>query len=225
MRIGQAALLGLASALSGCNGARYPGEETVTVVSLAQIDCSDCGDRIAADLRLRPGVYRATFHRGRAEIEVVASPSFDVLTEAKRLAAERGFEALLGAGRGRYIAGRTFPEGADVTLVARNGEDIPDIGAILGKGKLNVVEFSATWCRPCRAVDDHMAGLLSARRDIAYRRLEIGDWDTPLARRYLRDVPRLPYVIVFDAEGRPVRAVAGLDLPALDRAIEKATKR
>jgi hypothetical protein len=70
-----------------------------------------------------------------------------------------------------------------------------------------------------------MAGLLSARRDLAYRRLEIGDWDSPLARRYLREVPHLPYVIVFDAERRPVRAVAGLDLPALDRAIETATRR
>ena len=66
--------------------------------------------------------------------------------------------------------------------------------------------------------------LFANRQDLAYRRLEIGDWDTPLARHYLANVPQLPYVIVYDKRGKPMDRITGLDLARLDRAIDTANK-
>jgi thiol-disulfide isomerase/thioredoxin len=217
----RAALLWLGLSVAACGGPQVPSDAKSTVISLAKIDCAECGDEIVGDLRQRPGVYDAKFDKRKAEITVVASPSFDVYTEVKRLAANEGFEALLGRGKGVYLGWAEFPEGADVATVVRDGVDVPQLESVLVKGKVTVVDFSATWCSPCRKVDAHMVGVLGARKDVAYRRLEIGDWDTPLARRYLQGVPSLPHVIVYGPDGQKVEAITGLDLPRLDAAIAR----
>ena len=217
--------LGLAAVLlaTACGGAQVPSDARTTVVSLQKIDCADCGTEIIEDMRKRPGVYDAKFDRRRAEIIVVASPSFDVFTTVKNLAANEGFEAMLGAGQGKYLEGARFPEGADMKTVVKDGVDVPDLAPILAKGKITVVDFSALWCEPCRKVDEHMAKVLTDRADVAYRRLEIGDWDTPLAKRYLKNASALPHVIVYGASGEKVGEISGLDLAALDVAIAKGT--
>jgi thiol:disulfide interchange protein len=186
------------------------------------IDCSDCGDEIVSELRQQPGVYQATFDRSHAEIVVLASPSFDVFTAARKLAAARGFNAILGEGHGAYVENPTFPANADVQSVAQ-GTDVASLDALVAKGKVTVIDFSAGWCGPCRQVDRHMAEVLAKRTDIAYRRLDVGDWDSPLARRYLKSVGQLPYVIVYDAKGARIKELSGLDLAGLDAALAATT--
>lgn len=215
----------LSLALVACGAPEpIPADAIRTVVSLDKIDCADCGDQMVADLRERPGVYQASFNRRTAEITVVVSRSFDVFTAVKQLASVEGFVAVLGAGKGRYLDWAAFPPGADVQTVARSGEDVPDLRPHLAAGKVTVVDFSAMWCEPCRKLDDHMAKLLTVRSDVAYRKLDIGDWDTPLAQRYLRSVPALPYVLVFGADGVKVGEIAGLDLARVDQAIARASQ-
>jgi thiol-disulfide isomerase/thioredoxin len=192
-----------------------------TVVSLRKIDCASCGDEIVSDLRARPGVYTAKFDRRRAEIRVTASPTFDVFVTVKQLAANEGFEAILGGGKGLYLEWAKFPEGADVQTISKNGDDVPSLAPYLAPGKVTVVDFSAIWCEPCRKVDEHMAQVLSRRGDIAYRKFDIGDWDTPLAQRYLKSVPQLPYVIVYGVDGEQVDAISGVSTSRLDAAIAR----
>ena len=215
----------LSLALASCGAPEtIPADAIRTVVSLDKIDCADCGDQMVADLRERPGVYQASFNKRTAEITVVASRSFDVFTTVKQLATVEGFEVLMGGGKGRYLDWSAFPPGADVETVAKSGEDVPDLKPYLAAGKVTVVDFSAIWCEPCRKLDEHMVKVLTARQDVAYRKLDIGDWDTPLAKRYLKSVPALPYVIVFGADGARVGEIAGLDLERVDKAIAKGSK-
>ncbi|MEP7121908.1 MAG: thioredoxin family protein [Byssovorax sp.] len=207
-------------AVAGCGGAKaIPADAQTAVVSLDRIDCADCGEQIVADLRERPGIYSASFDKQKAEVRVVASASFDVLTAVKQLAAHEGFQAILGAGQGHYLDGPAFPPTADFKVITRGGAQVPEIATLPVKGKFTVIDFSATWCRPCRQIDEHMAAVLGARSDIAYRKLEIGDWDTPLAQRYLKGVAQLPYVIVYDAAGARVKEIVGVDLASLDAAL------
>jgi thiol-disulfide isomerase/thioredoxin len=226
----RSALLALACAAAlaaaSCGGGQtIPADARKTVVSLTKIDCAECGDQIVEDLRKRPGVYEATFDKRKAEVTVIASPTFDVFTPVRQLASVQGFGAVLGAGKGKYLDWSSFPEGADVKTVATNGEDVPDLKLVLAAGKVTVVDFSAIWCEPCRKLDEHMAKILGARQDVAYRKLDVGDWDTPLAQRYLKNVPALPFVIVYGASGAKVQEIAGLDLGRLDAAIAKASKQ
>lgn len=212
----------LVLALAACGGQQIPEGAGTTVISLQKIDCAECGHEIVADLRQRPGVYDAKFDRRRAEIRVTASRSFDVYRTVKQLAANEGFEALLGGGKGLYLDWSKFPEGADVKTIARGGQDVPDLATHLVRGKVTVIDFSAIWCEPCRKVDEHMAQVLARRSDIAYRKLDIGDWDTPLAQRYLRAVPQLPYMIVYSGAGEQIDAISGLETARLDAAIDRA---
>jgi thiol-disulfide isomerase/thioredoxin len=123
-----------------------------------------------------------------------------------------------------YLDWTRFPEGADAQTIARNGEDVPELRPYLVKGKVTLVDFSAVWCMPCRKVDEHVARVLGGRKDVAYREFDIGDWDSPLARRYLRSVPRLPYVIVDGVNGATVDAISGVATDRLDAAIERGAR-
>jgi thiol-disulfide isomerase/thioredoxin len=115
--------------------------------------------------------------------------------------------------------------GADLVELSKQGEDVPSLEGHAVAGKVTVFDFYAVWCAPCRKVDAHLFPLLAERGDLAIRKLNVVSWETPLAARHLKNVPSLPYVIVYGKDGRRVAAVAGLDLAALDRAIAEASRR
>jgi len=110
-------------------------------------------------------------------------------------------------------------ETADVATIAKAGEDVPDLDLVAVKGKVTVFDFYADWCAACREVDLYVYKQLNARSDLALRKLNVVDWDTPLAKRYLANVSSLPFVVVYGKNGREVWRIQGLSLEKLDEAI------
>jgi thiol-disulfide isomerase/thioredoxin len=188
---------------------------------LFDIDCAACADKVVAELHKEGTVYQTSFDKKRVVLQVVADPA---VTDERILSAVRraGFRAQIGDGGGSYQPEAKAPAGADVSEPVVDGRDVPDLARMVALGKVTIIDFFADWCGPCRDVDRHVKGLLGTRTDLAYRRLDVVDWDTPLAAHYLRGVPSLPYVIVYGADGRQVDAIAGLDLPRLDAALARA---
>jgi thiol-disulfide isomerase/thioredoxin len=225
LRIVFGTVLALALAVASCKSSGgVPDNAKTTVVSLRDLDCAACGEDLAKAVIESGGVHKTAFDKQRAELTVVADPNVDVLALATRKRpADEKWQVVLGAGKGGYLAWQKAPQGADVEEVARNGEDVPDLAAHLAKGKVTVVDFSAKWCEPCRELDAHVMKLVGQRTDVAYRKLDVGDWDTPLGTRYLKGIKELPYVLVFDKTGRQVEAISGLDLVRFDKAIAKAS--
>jgi thiol-disulfide isomerase/thioredoxin len=119
----------------------------------------------------------------------------------------------------------SIPAGADYKRLSNAGEDVPSLEPHAVRGKITVFDFYADWCAPCRQVDEHILGLMKQRDDIAYRRLNLGGWETPLARRYMANVQSLPYILVYDKNGRRLRDVTGLDLGKLDQVLAEAGAR
>jgi len=115
--------------------------------------------------------------------------------------------------------------GADLVKLSHQGEDVPELAPHAVPGKVTVFDFYADWCPPCRKVDAHMFSLLNARADIAYRKLNVVSWDSPLARRHLGQVENLPYLVVYGKDGKLVRTVKGFDLAALDAALAEGGAR
>jgi thiol-disulfide isomerase/thioredoxin len=118
-----------------------------------------------------------------------------------------------------------LPPGADLVELSKEGEDVRSLDAHAVAGKVTLFDFYAVWCAPCRKIDAHVFALLGRRTDIAVRKLNVVSWETPLAARYLADVPSLPFVVVYGKDGKRLRTVAGLDLDALDKAIAEAGAR
>ncbi len=118
-----------------------------------------------------------------------------------------------------------LPAGADLREISKQGEDVAKLEDHLAPGKVTLFDFYAVWCGPCRKIDAHVFPLLGHGKDLAIRKLNVVDWESPITARYLKDQPSLPYVLVYGRKGRRVAAIAGLDLEALDRAIAEGRRQ
>jgi thiol-disulfide isomerase/thioredoxin len=117
-----------------------------------------------------------------------------------------------------------LPAGADVAWLSNEGEDVPSLAEHLPPGKVTIVDFYADWCAPCRKIDAHVYQLLQQRTDLAVRKVNVVSWETPVAKRYLVNVPSLPHLVVHGRDGKPVKTISGFDLTALDQAIQEASR-
>lgn len=218
----RSSLFALVLLVSAC-GATQPAlrNPSDVVLSLQDITCQSCGATVTELLEETPGVARVYFDKQKAEVAVHFDAARVLPGDMLRRIKTAGFHVVTGPGQGKYAPATAFPAGSDVQWLARGGTDV-DVEAKVVPGKVTVVDFGATWCGPCRDVDKAMLQLLPNEPDVALRKVDVGDWDTPVAKHYLADVPSLPYVLVFSKQGKRLAAIAGLDLPKLLAAIQLA---
>lgn len=115
---------------------------------------------------------------------------------------------------------------ADVAWLSRGGEDVPELDAHAVKGKVTVFDFYAEWCNACRKVDGHVyRRLADGDAALAYRKLNIGEWESPLGKRYLSTVESLPFLVVYGRDGKRFATLTGADLAKLDRTLADAARR
>jgi thiol-disulfide isomerase/thioredoxin len=119
-----------------------------------------------------------------------------------------------------------LPENADIAWLSRTGEDVPSLDVHAVPGKVTVFDFYAEWCAACRKVDGHVYKRIAGGDPaLAYRKLNIVEWESAIGQRYVRDVPSLPFVIIYGRDGKRFTTLHGADLVALDRAIAEAQGR
>jgi thiol-disulfide isomerase/thioredoxin len=109
--------------------------------------------------------------------------------------------------------------GLDLTEWATHGEsvELPPVA-----GKITVYDFWAPWCVPCKEVDRGLNGLArNSGTRLAVRKVNIVDWDSPAAARWLMPGKfSLPHLVVYRAGG--TLAFARSDDPAaLIRAVRE----
>ena len=109
-----------------------------------------------------------------------------------------------------------LPEGADFAWLGDKGADVPDLAPHAVPGKFTVFEFYADWCAACRKIDLEMHKRLARGDAVAFRKLNVGGWDSPLAQRWLKDAAELPLVVVYGPDGAERARFTGVKLDALD---------
>lgn len=225
IRVLCASMLAATAPACGHNGASpaatVPADARTTTLSIFGMDCEEDPPIVVAELRKESGVYDAQFDKKRVVVRVVANAS----VSPERLVAavaRTPFKAEISEKGGAWAPAPTFPPGADVDVSVKDGSDIANVDSLAVKGKVTVVDFYGDWCKPCRQVDEHMRSVLASQSDVAYRKLNIIDWDSALAKHYMAKVPELPYVIVYGKSGARIAAITGLHIDQLDAGIAKA---
>lgn len=111
-----------------------------------------------------------------------------------------------------------YPPGADLAVLTKDGSAVGGLEKHRVEGKYTVFDIYAEWCGPCRLVDDRLREIVAARSDVAVRKLNVVDFDTPLARELGPSFEALPYVVVFSPRGKRAD-IQGLDFEKLDKTL------
>jgi thiol-disulfide isomerase/thioredoxin len=190
--------------------------ERVQVYSIQGADCATCGEKIRAELKKVKGVKKAEFDIHKVEVTVRME---DGVTDSEVLAAaERvGLRAVVGPGQGAYLPHEAYPAGADVLELNKDGAAVGPLAALRVPGKFTVFDVYADWCGPCRDVDARLRAIVAERTDVAVRKLNVVDFDSPLAREL--GVEILPFVVVFTPEGKKTE-IRGAELGKIDKALK-----
>jgi thiol-disulfide isomerase/thioredoxin len=195
--------------LTGC--ASQPTHGTITSSSIASShDWKACQHRVPEEVCVRCKPERAASFKQKGDW----CPEHDV-PESQCLECHPDLD---------FSPPSAPPQGADVVQLVSDGRDLPALEPHRVPNKITVFDFHAAWCPPCRKVDEHLYPTLAKRPDIAVRKIDVGSWDTPVAQRWLSEVPELPYLVIFDKQGRKVAAIAGAKLEEIDRALAEASR-
>jgi thiol-disulfide isomerase/thioredoxin len=90
---------------------------------------------------------------------------------------------------------------ADVEDVVMQGE-LAELEPV--PGKWVVFDFWAPWCEACKVLGASLHDLAADRPRLAIRRVNIVDFESPIAQRELKGVTLLPHVRVIDPSGHVV---------------------
>jgi copper chaperone CopZ len=191
--------------------------DRVQVFSIQGADCSTCAEKIKDELKKTKGVGKVEFDKKKVELTVKLDDGVgdDVVTSAVERA---GFKALVGPGQGAYLPHPEFPAGADVAWLSRDGSAVGPLAKLRVADKYTVFDVYADWCGPCREVDERLRDIVAARSDVAVRKLNVVEFESPLGRELGARLEALPYVIVFTPSGKRVD-IAGVDMAKLDKAL------
>ena len=191
--------------------------DRVQVYSIQGADCASCGEKIRTALKKAKGVKKTEFDIHKVELMVEMEdgvPDSVVLAAAEKV----GLRAIVGAGQGAYVAKEVYPAGADVLELNKDGASVGPLDTLRVAGKFTVFDVYADWCGPCRDVDKKLREIVSKRADVAVRKLNVVDFDSPLARDL--DIAMLPHVVVYTPEGKKTE-IRGAQLAKIDKALKK----
>lgn len=191
---------------------------TKSVVSIIDLDCQSCGAEIVDAIIGLDGVQKASFHKMSAEVRYRYDSTRIETSEIIDIIQKEGFTVVEGPGQGHYKAYPHYPEGSDVVIIERGGARI-DLQKHLRLGKYTIIDFYAAWCGPCRKLGESLVRIIKDNPSIALRKIDIVDWDRPVAKQHLSGVSRLPYVRIYGPDGTLIDDISGLDLPRLKRAL------
>ncbi|MBI4845700.1 MAG: thioredoxin family protein [Candidatus Omnitrophica bacterium] len=88
-----------------------------------------------------------------------------------------------------------------IVIVSNGGKSV-DLSELMVLGHVTVIDFYADWCGPCKKIAPLLEELVQSNEDVYLRKININDWNTPVAQQY--SIRSIPDIRVFDRQGRLV---------------------
>jgi thiol-disulfide isomerase/thioredoxin len=111
-----------------------------------------------------------------------------------------------------------YPPGSDMVVLSKDGSKVGPLARLRVAGKYTIFDVYADWCEPCRAIDARLREIARDRHDVAIRKLNVVDYDSPLALELGDSVSGLPHLEIYTPKGRHI-VIEGTDYEALDKAL------
>ena len=164
-------------------------------------DGTFCESDLQAEIKKVKGVKKFTFDRAKLQLAVTSASGLrdEVILDAIKRARARCPANTEGA---NIVAPENYAKEADVIVLSKKGESIGSLQKHLVPGKYTVFDVYADWCGPCHLVDKKLRQIMATRSDIAVRKLNLVDFNTPLVKDLGPRIRGLPYVVVFDPKGK-----------------------
>jgi len=176
-----------------------------------------CESDLQAEVKKVKGIKKFNFDKTKLQLAVTSAnglPDQVVLDAIKRARARCSSNADMAT----MVAPENYSKDADVVLLSKKGESIGSLKKHLVPGKYTVFDVYADWCGPCRTVDERLRDLVGKRADVAVRKLNVVDFESPLGKELGSRLEALPYLIVFTPSGKRID-IAGADMDKLDKAL------
>ena len=197
--------------------------DTITF-KVVGIDCAACAPPIVKALASVEGVKNAKVD-AKAKTATVDVPAGFDHQKLRAAISNAGFEAVFPGEKPRDIEPlpAEIVKTLDITSYT-NGRRV-DLAKIMASGKVTIVDFYADWCGPCHVLEARLQHLMQGKKSLALRRVNIGKWDNDAAKQATElKAAALPYIRVYDANGKFVTAVTGGMWDEVLAAIAKAER-
>jgi thiol-disulfide isomerase/thioredoxin len=80
---------------------------------------------------------------------------------------------------------------------------------VLVLGKVTVLDYWAAWCHPCEHIAQTLSQLASQDQKLAVRKIEVPDFDRPVALEHLKGLSALPIVRIYGPQGSLLHELVG----------------
>ena len=190
------------------------------------IDCEACAPPIVRALREIPGVKSAALDWKKGVATVDVADGFD-RTKIKKAVDSIGYEAIFAGEDRKEFAALPAEVVAKLDIVSYDGATKVDLKRIPVPGKITVLDYWAEWCSPCHFLEKRLQHVLNSNPGMALRRVNVGKWDNAAARQATSEfrLEALPYVRVYDRNGKFAGDVTGGSWDELLKVLETARKR
>jgi thiol-disulfide isomerase/thioredoxin len=178
-------------------------------------ECAACGERAKAALLKVQGVKKVELGVHATELSVAMKEGVNDDAILAGLA-KAGLRGVVGSG----TRPEGYPRDADVATLTNDGSRLGPLAKLRVPDKYTVFDVYADWCGPCKDVDRRLREVLLDRKDVAVRKLNVVDFDSPLAQELGPDFDSLPCLIVFAPAGRRT-VITGVKLEKLDAVLAR----
>ena len=204
----------------GAPQADFPIE---TEFSLAGMSCATCANPATKALGDISGVLdvKVDFHSKKAIVKAKREIARDEIREALKTL---GFEAHFPGDPVVEALSETEKASLDIET-ASDGEALK-IRDHLAPDKITIFDYYADWCGPCHLLSPKLERLLLKYQNLALRKVDIGDWETKVAKQATKefDLPGLPYVRIYGPREELLGTVHGNRIEEVEAIIRRSSK-